>query len=154
MEINVLIKISKDSRNMYGIDKESRLPKLTSTLSKASPGDYGTIIKAQSVGGLGCLILSEEPSLPCSIVPAKAIGSFTVEFQDVTDNEIIAVPINSDISDIRQIPKQKIKEIAEFIEYVKLKEVGKKVKIKSVENADKADKIIQKAIELWERTKL
>lgn len=150
--MDVLVKVSKGSRNVYEIEEERRLPRIKNILEKTAPGDYGNILKASSFGGLGCLVLTEEPSMPCSIIPVKAIGSFEVVFEDASDHEIIAVPIDDETEDIKSVSKQKLKEMIEFIEHYKTIETGKRVKVKAVENSEVASKILKRAFELFKNT--
>ncbi len=153
MPIQVFVKIAKGSRNKYEYDEQRQLPRLDKILGKEAPGDYGTIEGAHSVGGLGCLILSGEAALPCSIVSAKPVGSVTVEFEDITDNEIIAVPENVKLSDINELSKQKVNAISDFLKYLKWVETGKRVKLKSINDKQKTEKIIEQAMELYKRVR-
>lgn len=149
MLIRVFVKIIKNSKNKYGY--EAGIPVLERVIGKKSPGDYGMIKNAYSPGGLGCLILTNEPAIPCSIVPAKPIGSITFEFENVVDNEIIAVSQHKRIKDITQLSKQKLNKITGFIKYLKWIETGKRVKIRSINDKAKTEKIIKRAIELYRR---
>ncbi len=153
MPIQVFVKIAKGSRNKYEYDEQRQVPRLEKVLGKEAPGDYGIVEGAHSVGGLGCLVLSGEAALPCSLVNVKPIGSLTFEFEDITDNEIIAVPENVKAADIGELSKQKLNAIADFLKYLKWVETGKRVKLKSVNNKQKTEKIIENAMELYKRVK-
>lgn len=151
MKINVLIQISKNSKKKYVLDKGLKLPRLEIILTRKAPFDYGVIPHAHSVYGLGCMVLSEEASLPVSLLPAIVIGSLKIKYGDIVDDEIIAVPINSKIRDINSLSKQKLNNAVNFIKYLKFKETGKKVKLKSIKNREETEKIIKHSIELYKR---
>lgn len=153
MLIQVFVKIAKGSRNKYEYDTGRQIPVEEKILTRESPGDYGTVEGAHSVGGLGCLVLSMEPAMPCSVASAKPIGSVTFEFEDVLDNEIIAVPQNSKTEDVYEFSKQKLNTIINFLKYLKWVETGKRVKLKSVNDKQKTEKIIENAMELYKRLK-
>lgn len=151
MIIQIFVKISKGSRNKYEYDEQRQFPKLEKILGKESPWNYGIVEGAHSVGGMGCLVLSTESVLPCSIINAKPIGSLTFEFEEITDNEIIAVPKNTKTENISELSKQKMNAISDFLKYLKWVETGKRAKLKSVNDKEKTEKIILQAMELYKR---
>ncbi len=76
--LNVVIDTPKGSRNKYKLDEQSGQWRLSKMLPQgmAFPYDFGFIPSTRAEDGdpIDVLLLSDEPSFPGCIVPAKLIG--------------------------------------------------------------------------------
>jgi len=161
MTIDILIEITKGSRNKFELDKESGRVRLDRVLhsSVSYPADYGFIPDSLSDDGdsLDVLIINRFPTVPGCLVPVRPIAVFKMVDTGESDEKIIAVPDGDpyyeEWSDIKDIPQALKDEIEEFFRTYKNLEKGKYVEVKGWEGVKSAEEIIEKSLEAVKKSK-
>lgn len=161
MTIDVLVEITKGSRNKYELDKESGRIRLDRVLhsSVSYPADYGLIPDSLYDDGdpLDVLIINRFPTVPGCMVPVRPIAVFKMIDTGEADEKVIAVPDGDpyykEWTDLKDIPQALKNEIEEFLKTYKNLEKGKYVEIKGWEGVKLAEEIIQKSLEVVKKTK-
>lgn len=154
--INVIIEISKGSKNKYEIDKESGLIKLDRAMKTAQdyPFDYGFVPQSywEDNDPLDVILLTTYPLHPGILVEARPVAVMWMTDGDDGDDKIIAVPKNDprfeNIKDLEDVNKHTIKEIQHFFETYKTIE-DKHVKVSGVEGREKALEVINKGLAMY-----
>lgn len=157
--VKAIIEIPKGSKSKYEIDKKSGLLFLDRVLSSSVqyPANYGFIPKTYcgDKDPLDILVLCQESAVPLCILRAKPIGVMKMQDQGDEDDKIIAVhaddPEFSHYNSIDELPPHRLKEIRNFFEEYKKLE-NKTVVIDAFLGPDESRKIIQDAIELYDKT--
>jgi len=148
-----LIEISKGCKNKYELDKETGHLILDRVLftSTTYPQNYGFIPRtyASDFDPLDVLVLCSESIIPMSFVECKPIGVLIMIDNGLSDEKIIAVPLNdpfySQYNDISELPPHLTDEIKHFFAVYKMLE-NKKTAVEEVKNVEFAKKIIQDCI--------
>ncbi len=154
--VNVIIEISKGSKNKYELDKKTGLIKLDRVLYSAMhyPLDYGLIPKTYCEDGdpLDILVISTESLLPGVLVEARVIGAMRMIDSGEQDDKLIGVvaedPRLNHINDIEDVGEHTLKEIRHFFEHYKDLQ-GKKVEVKEFLGKQQALKILKDSISLY-----
>lgn len=154
--LDVIIEIAQGSSVKYEMDKESGLLKVDRFIHSAMvyPFNYGFMPGTMSDDGdpLDVAVLSAQPVIPGSILPARAIGMLDMEDESGMDTKIIAVPAKNvdpwyaEIEDIEDLDKHTLNEIKHFFTHYKELESGKWVKIRHFGSKKEAEEVIRKSI--------
>jgi len=158
--VNVVIEIPMGSRNKYEVDRDTGLLKLDRVLHSPFhyPTDYGFIPRTLCEDGdaLDALVMTHHPVYPLCIVEARPIGVLRMRDEKGMDEKILCVPLGDPrfkrVHDITDIPEHWLAEIAHFFERYKELEEGKFTEILGWAGAEEAKKVVQKAMELYDRT--
>ncbi|OGY60382.1 MAG: inorganic pyrophosphatase [Candidatus Colwellbacteria bacterium RIFCSPLOWO2_01_FULL_48_10] len=153
MKLDVIIEITKGSRNKYEIDKESGRIKLDRVLksSVGYPADYGYVEGTLCDDGdaLDVMIINRFSTFPGCVVPCRPIAVFKMVDTGDNDEKIIAVPEGDSYyeswEDLQDIPEALTREIEEFFKTYKNLEKNKKVEPKGWGDAKEAEAVISKS---------
>lgn len=155
-EFNVIIEISRGSKNKYEIDKETGLIKLDRAMKSSQdyPFDYG--FAPQTVwddeDALDVVVLSTYPLNTGILVDVRPVAIMHMTDNGESDDKIIAVPKNDprwdNTKDLEDINPHTIKEFQHFFETYKSIE-GKDVAIDGVEGKEKATEAIKRSVALY-----
>jgi inorganic pyrophosphatase len=158
--VNTIIEIPKGSKGKYELDKDSGLLKLDRVLysSVHYPANYGFIPRTycDDQDPLDILVICSIDVDPLCIIESKVIGVMRMVDDDEEDDKIIAVAgkdmaVNY-INDISELPPHTIVELRRFFEdYKKLEH--KHVVVEEFLNREEAFRIINQAVELYEKMK-
>lgn len=156
--VNAVIEIPKGSKAKYEIDKDSGLIKLDRVLfsSVMYPANYGFIPKTycDDKDPLDILVICSVDVYPMSVIEAKVIGVMHMIDGGEQDDKIIAVAKNdmsvNYINDLSELPPHTMKEIVRFFKDYKTLE-GKNVTIEQLYGRSFAFKVIEDAVQLYER---
>ncbi|TAH49403.1 MAG: inorganic diphosphatase [Chloroflexota bacterium] len=120
--VYVVVEIPKGSRNKYEFDRKLGAIRLDRVLysSMVYPGDYGFVPQTLYDDGdpLDIFVMTNEPTFPGCIIPARPIGLFRMKDKGEPDDKILAVPLDDpffrDYHDISDIPQHFLAECAHF----------------------------------------
>lgn len=154
--VNAFIEIPQGGTVKYELDKESGVLFVDRILFTAMyyPTNYGFIPGTLGEDGdpLDILVLTSQPVLAGTVVPARVIGYLEMEDESGIDTKLIAVPplkidpefgVYNDISEISEATTKKIKH---FFDRMKELEPGKWVKTKEFKGREEALEQIKKGI--------
>lgn len=155
-EANVIIEISRGSKNKYEIDKETGLIALDRVMHTAQdyPFDYGFVPQTHwhDDDALDVIVLTTHP-LPSGIL-ARVRPVALLKMVDGGDNDdkVIAVPIEDPrwekVHDRGDINEHTLKEIEHFFAtYKKLQD--KEVEVNGIEDAAAARSAVEEGIALY-----
>ena len=155
--INVIVEISKGSRNKYEYDESLDVIRLDRVLHSPVfyPTDYGFIPHTRSDDGdhLDVMIIGTEPLFPGCLVAVRPIGVLDMEDDKGVDYKILAVeekdPFFKNVHTLEDLDDHYIKEISHFFEVYKNLE-DKFVKVHGWKNHEEAFKIINEAKKKFE----
>lgn len=155
-EINVFIEIAQGSAIKYEMDKATGLLMVDRFLHTAMvyPFNYGFAPETLSEDGdaLDVVVISAQPVIPGSIIPARPIGMLDMEDESGLDVKIIAVPTKNvdpwftEIEQIDDLGQHQRKEIEHFFSHYKELEQGKWVKIRHFGTRKEALAVIEKSM--------
>jgi inorganic pyrophosphatase len=158
--VNTIIEIPKGSKGKYELDKDSGLLKLDRVLysSVHYPANYGFIPRTycDDQDPLDILVICSIDVDPLCLIESKVIGVMRMVEEEEEDDKIIAVAekdmaVNY-INDISELPPHTIVELRRFFEdYKKLEH--KHVVVEEFLNREEAYRIINQAVELYEKMK-
>jgi inorganic pyrophosphatase len=157
-EINVIVEISRGSKNKYEIDKKTGLIKLDRAMKSAQdyPFDYGFSPKTLWEDGdaLDVVLLTTYPINSGILVNARPVAVMHMIDGGEGDDKIIAVPVSdprwSEVKELEDINQHTLKEMKHFFETYKSIE-NKVVEVSGFEGKDKAIEAIEKSIELYKQ---
>lgn len=159
--ILVVIEVPNGSDIKYEVDHNSGLLFVDRKLftSMRYPCNYGFIPNTLEGDGdpVDVLVLGDFTLTPFSILKAKPIGVLLTQDEKGKDSKIIAIPDKkidqsySLITDIDQVPLHIKDKIKHFFEHYKELEEGKYVKVLGWSDKSEAQKIIQNAMENYNR---
>jgi inorganic pyrophosphatase len=155
--LNAVIETPKGSRNKYKYDDECGLWRLSKLLPLGSsfPFDFGFIPSTRGEDGdpLDVLVLSDEPSFPGCVVPARLIGVLEAEQAErgrtVRNDRLIAVvetPYNPPpFQSLEELTSHALAEIEHFfVSYNQMED--RQFKVLSREGPEKAEEILEGAV--------
>ncbi len=158
--VNVIIEISKNSRNKYEYDDKNQIIKLDRVidLHLNYPANYGFIPQTLSRdgGNMDALVLTGEPLSPGVLVEARPIGLLRMIDKGKRDDKLLCVatcdPEFKNVKDIKDVHKQKLENIAYFFKvYKKAQKI--KTRIEGWENANTARNMVKETIELYKKSR-
>ncbi len=152
-----VIEISKGTKNKYELDKETGMLKLDRVLFTSThyPANYGFIPRtyASDNDPLDVLVLCSEQIRPMTIVECKPIGVLKMTDSGMSDEKIIAVPINdpnyNTYEDVSQLPSHRFEEIKHFFEVYKTLEHDHTTTVSEICDNEEARRIISACIERY-----
>ena len=152
-----VIEISKGTKNKYELDKETGMLKLDRVLFTSThyPANYGFIPRtyASDNDPLDVLVLCSEQIRPMTIVECKPIGVLKMIDSGMSDEKIIAVPINdpnyNTYEDVSQLPSHRFEEIKHFFEVYKTLEHDHTTTVSEICDNEEARRIISACIERY-----
>jgi len=153
---DVLIEISKGSRNKYEYDFELHKIRFDRMLfsSMMYPADYGFIPETLALDGdpLDVLVLGTEPTFPMCVMEVKPIGVFHMADEKGPVEKIICVPVSdpiwNELSDLSDMNPHQVKEITHFFQVYKDLE-KKKVDVGGWGDAAEAYDIVDNCIDRY-----
>jgi inorganic pyrophosphatase len=153
-KVNVLIEISKGTRNKYEIDKETGFLKLDRVLysSVVYPCDYGFVPKTLCDDGdpLDALLITRFPLLPGTLVEARPLGYLEMIDTGKKDEKLLCVPSEdpyfNDFKDLKDVPQALLDEISHFFKVYKELQPKKWVKILGWKTRKDAERLIKEAV--------
>jgi inorganic pyrophosphatase len=151
-QVEVVIEITKGSRNKYEIDPETGVPRLDRVLysSVHFPADYGFIpgTLADDGDALDVLVMVEEPTFPGCHVLVRPIGVLVMRDEKGRDEKVLGVPWADPryrgIKDISQLEPHWLEEIRNFFATYKMLEDGKETQVEGWQGPDTAKELIQR----------
>ncbi len=155
-EINVIVEISRFSKNKYEIDKKTGIIKLDRAMrtSQDYPFDYGFVPQTlwDDDDALDVVLLTTYPLSPGILVEARPVGIMTMIDDGDSDDKVIAVPLEDprwdDVKDLKDINPHTLKEMRHFFEtYKKIDE--KEVDIKGFRGKGAAQKAIVRSMKAY-----
>ena len=125
--VEVIVEIPRGSRNKYEYDDVRRLIRLDRVLysSVHYPTDYGFMPNTIAPDGdhLDVLVLTEEPTFPGCMVPARVVGVLHMVDERGSDDKILAVPVGDprfdNVHNITELSPHWLREIENFFETYK-----------------------------------
>jgi inorganic pyrophosphatase len=156
-EFNVIIEISKGSKNKYEIDKKTGLIKLDRAMKSSQdyPFDYGFAPQTLWEDGdaLDVVVLSTYPISSGILVVVRPVAVMHMIDGGEGDDKIIAVPVEDprwdEVQDLANINQHQLKEIKHFFETYKKIE-NKEVVVSGFEGKEKAFEAVEKGIRLYQ----
>lgn len=154
--INVIIEISKGSKNKYEIDKKNGIIALDRVAHTAQefPYDYGFIPQTLWEDGdaMDVVLLTTYPLIPGILVRVRPIALLHMTDSGDADDKIIAVPADDprwdDVLDLKDLNKHTLREIEHFYStYKKLQD--KEVIVKDFRPKKNAIAAFKRGIELY-----
>lgn len=151
MSIEVVIEISKGSKNKYEVDHESGKVWLDRTLftPMGYPTEYGYIEDTLGEDGdpLDALVLLPEPTFPGCHLKVRTVGAFIMSDEAGRDVKLLCVPEKdprwSSIQDIGDVAEHIKDEITHFFSHYKDLEPGKHVNVEGWKGKVDADKELE-----------
>jgi inorganic pyrophosphatase len=151
--INVVIEITRESRNKYEYDEELDVIRLDRVVHTPMfyPTDYGFVPETRSDDGdhLDALVLITQPTFPGCVLKARPVGMLDLSDEAGQDWKIIAVaeddPYYDKISDISDVNEHLKKEIKHFFQRYKDLEKNKETHVKNWHSKKETYDIIAQA---------
>lgn len=158
--VRAFIEIERNSRLKLELDKGTGLLKVDRVLHGAVhyPHSYGFIPKTycEDDDPLDIFVLCTETIPAGTIVTGRVIGVMKLLDQGVSDDKIISVAANdpeyAEIFNISQLPVYRRDEMKKFFSEYKTLE-NKEVKVSDFLNHDEASKVVQEAMDYYQREK-
>ena len=155
-EVNVIVEISKGSKNKYEIDKETGLIALDRVPHTAQdyPYDYGFVPQTlwDDDDALDVVLLTTHPLQSGILVRARPVAIMGMIDSGDPDDKLIAVPTDDprwdEVKDLKDINKHTIKEMEHFFSTYKIIQ-GQKVEITGFSGAKEAKEAIIRSMELY-----
>ncbi len=159
MERDVTIEIPRGSRVKYEIDHETGRLRLDRVLftSMQYPTAYGYFEDTLGEDGdpLDAMVILDVDVVPGVIVEARPIAVFNMTDEAGGDAKVLCVAMDKrydDIQDLGDVNQYLKDEIQHFFERYKDLEAGKWVKGEGWDGKDAAEKMVQEAIERFQRS--
>jgi inorganic pyrophosphatase len=129
----VVVEITRGSRNKYEMDHERHILKLDRRLFSATgyPADYGFVPDTLAEDGdpLDVLVLLEEPTFPGCYIDVRAVGMLTMVDDAGPDAKLLCVPAadprRDHLMDIGDLDPFFTAEVEHYFEVYKQLEPGK-----------------------------
>ncbi|MDO8429348.1 MAG: inorganic diphosphatase [Candidatus Daviesbacteria bacterium] len=153
-EFNVVVELTRGSRNKYEYDEELDIIKLDRVYTSAMslPCDYGFIPQTRSEDNdhLDALVLVEHSVFPGCMVTARPIGLLKMIDGGEADEKIISVPVDDirmkHIQSLDDLSPHFKQEIQHYFEHYKDLQ-DKKVEITGWGDKDQAIEVLKRSIE-------
>jgi len=124
---NLVVEIPKGSANKYEYNKTLQVFELNRTLYSPMhyPGDYGFVPHTLASDGdpLDAIVLTDEPTFTGCLVKARPIGMLEMVDQGVTDEKLLAVPVDNPryegIVNYKEIHPHVLRELDHFFQIYK-----------------------------------
>jgi inorganic pyrophosphatase len=153
-EFNMIVEITKGSRNKYEYDEELDIIKLDRVgyTTQVYILDYGFIPQTRSEDGdhLDAFIFMDSPTFPYCLIKARPIGVMYMIDSGDKDEKIIAVPVDdvryNHITELDQMSPHFKKELQHHFEHYKDLQ-NKKVEVTGWGNREDALKVMNESIE-------
>jgi inorganic pyrophosphatase len=157
--VNVIVEVPKGETNKYEYDHQWGVFRLDRVLYGALyyPADYGIIPQTWYTDNdpLDIMVLTSKPTFTGCVMEARPIGVLTMEDEKGEDDKIIAVPLTDprfeELTDCSLMAKHLRVEIADFFLNYKNLEPRKWVKVKEWKDSPIAEKIINMAIQMYQK---
>ena len=154
-----VIEISKGCKNKYELDKETGVLILDRVLHTSThyPANYGFIPRTFSDDNdpLDVLVLCSAAVYPMTLIRVYPIGVMRMQDGGKMDDKIIAIPFSDPsyfgIKSLDELPAHIFDEIMHFFSVYKQLE-NKVTSVETLLGADDAVRIIEEAIECYDRT--
>ena len=149
-KVEAVIEIPLNSRNKFEIDEKTKKIKLDRVLYSAMsyPAEYGFIDNTLSDDGdpLDILVITNSPTFPGCIVPARILGYLKVIDNGYDDYKLISVvdvdPRFREIESLKDLSKFRLEEIKNFFEnYKKLQNI--KVVVENYHGKEEAMELLK-----------
>ncbi len=148
-----VIEIEKGSKCKYELDKETGVLMLDRILYTSThyPANYGFIPRtyADDLDPLDVLVLSSESLMPMTEVRCYPVGVISMVDNHMSDEKIIAIPINDPrynvYKDIDELPKHIFDEMRHFFKVYKELE-NKETAVDEVSGRAEAERVIEYTI--------
>jgi inorganic pyrophosphatase len=158
-DFEVVIEISKGSKQKYELDKETGMLRLDRILYTSThyPANYGFIPRTYGDDGdpLDALVICSEEIAPMTLVRCYPLGVITMLDGGKNDEKIICVPFTDPnyviVKDIFELPHHMFEEIKHFFQVYKNLE-GKETVVDEVKNREAAVEVIKAAIDNYIHT--
>lgn len=158
-DFEVVIEISKGSKQKYESDKETGMLRLDRILYTSThyPANYGFIPRTYGDDGdpLDALVICSEEIAPMTLVRCYPLGVITMLDGGKNDEKIICVPFTDPnyviVKDIFELPHHMFEEIKHFFQVYKNLE-GKETVVDEVKNREAAVEVIKAAIDNYIHT--
>ena len=150
-DFEVVIEISKGSKQKYELDKETGMLRLDRILYTSThyPANYGFIPRTYGDDGdpLDALVICSEEIAPMTLVRCYPLGVITMLDGGKNDEKIICVPFTDPnyviVKDIFELPHHMFEEIKHFFQVYKNLE-GKETVVDEVKNREAAVEVIDR----------
>jgi inorganic pyrophosphatase len=146
-EVNVVIELTRGSRNKYEYDARSGIFKLNRVLYTYFPCDYGFIPRTLDDDGdpLDAVLLINEPTFTGCVSVARPVANIKMVDGDDLDDKVVTVsttdPFYRHVRSLNDIPTSLVRELTYFFENYKNAE-GKETKVERWDDVDEAKRII------------
>jgi inorganic pyrophosphatase len=146
-EVNVVIELTRGSRNKYEYDARSGVFKLNRVLYTYFPCDYGFIPRTldDDDDPLDAVLLINEPTFTGCVSVARPVANIKMVDGDDLDDKVVTVstmdPFYRHVRSLNDIPDSLIRELTYFFENYKNAE-GKETKVERWDDVDEAKRII------------
>ncbi len=157
--VNVIIEISKGSKEKYELDKKTGVLFLDRDLFGAMvyPGDYGMVPQTLCDDGdaVDALILVSHAHHPGIVIPSRPIGLMKMSDEKGQDNKVLCVPDSKidpafkGFKELEDVPEYILAEIKNFFEHYKDLEPGKWVKVEEWQSREQAEKFILESAKIY-----
>lgn len=155
-EINVVIEMTRASKNKYEYDPENNVFRLDRVLYTFAPFDYGFMPQTLDDDGdpLDVVLLIDEPTFTSCVVHARPIGIMEMDDAGKVDDKIIAVPMKDpyyrDVKSILDLPRSRIEELTHFYATYKIQEGGH-TEVRKFRELSDAYKTIKRCIDAFDK---
>jgi len=158
-DFEVVIEISKGSKQKYELDKETGMLRLDRILYTSThyPANYGFIPRTYGDDGdpLDALVICSEEIAPMTLVQCYPLGVITMLDGGKNDEKIICVPFTDPnyniVKDIFELPHHMFEKIKHFFQVYKNLE-GKETVVDEVKNREAAVEVIKTCIDNYIKT--
>lgn len=148
--VDAFIEIPLHSKNKYERDEATGRIRLDRVLyaSMIYPTEYGILENTLSLDGdpLDILVISDNPTFPGCIVPARVLGYLEMLDGGKTDYKLISVvdcdPRYAEINELDQLPSFILKEITNFFDNYKILQ-GVQVETGAFHGRPEAERVIE-----------
>ncbi len=153
-EVNVVIELTRGSRNKYEYDARSSVFKLNRVLYTYFPCDYGFIPRTLDDDGdpLDAVLLINEPTFTGCVSVARPVANIKMVDGDDLDDKVVTVsttdPFYRHVRSLNDIPGSLVRELTYFFENYKNAE-GKETKVERWDDVDEAKRIITWSMEQY-----
>ncbi len=154
--VEIVVEIPRGNRNKYEFDETAGVYRLDRVLSSAVfyNFDYGFVEGTRGGDGdhTDALLLIDEPTFTGCHVYARAVGGLAMQDDKGDDFKVLCValadPHYSHITDLDQVPPNRLREIVQFFETYKILE-DKRVDVLGWRDRDAALEVLRVDRDRW-----